>query len=49
VYLLSSAFEWHWYIPPSTLLFFFLAGVAVKVASRTDWPEPGEGGGSGRG
>ncbi|WP_143528025.1 O-antigen ligase family protein [Rubrobacter xylanophilus] len=48
VYLISSVFEWHWYIPPSTLLFFFLAGVAVKVASRADWPEPEEGGGSGR-
>ncbi len=49
VYLVSSAFEWHWYIPPSTLMFFFLAGIAVKVASREDWPEPEEGGGSGRG
>lgn len=31
-YLVSSAFEWHWYIPPSTMLFFILSGVAVKAA-----------------
>jgi hypothetical protein len=37
VYLLHSAFEWHWYIPPSTLFFFVLAGVAVKLASKTEW------------
>ncbi|MCL6437785.1 MAG: O-antigen ligase family protein [Rubrobacteraceae bacterium] len=36
-YLVSSAFEWHWYIPPSTLLFFTLAGVAVKLSSMKDW------------
>jgi hypothetical protein len=33
VYLFSSALEWHWYIPASTLLFFILAAVAVKHAS----------------
>lgn len=33
VYLSSSALEWHWYIPASTLIFFILAGVAVKYAS----------------
>lgn len=39
VYLFSSIFEWHWYIPPSTLFFFFLAAVAVKYAAREDPPE----------
>ncbi|MGI8651006.1 MAG: O-antigen ligase family protein [Rubrobacter sp.] len=33
VYLLSSAIEWHWYIPPSTMFFFIIAAVAVKYAS----------------
>jgi hypothetical protein len=37
VYLVSSAFEWHWYLPASTLFFFILAAVAVKFASRVDW------------
>lgn len=37
VYLVSSAIEWHWYIPASTLFFFILAAVAVKFASREDW------------
>jgi O-Antigen ligase len=37
VYLVSSAFEWHWYLPASTLYFFILAAVAVKFASREDW------------
>jgi hypothetical protein len=37
VYLISSAAEWHWYIPPSTMLFFILAGIAIKFASREDW------------
>jgi hypothetical protein len=37
VYLVSSAFEWHWYLPASTLFFFILAAVAVKYASREDW------------
>lgn len=32
-YLVSSGFEWHWYIPPSTLLFFILGGAAVRAAS----------------
>jgi heme/copper-type cytochrome/quinol oxidase subunit 3 len=36
VYLVSSALEWHWYIPPSTIFFFILAGVAVKLASREE-------------
>ena len=37
VYLVSSAFEWHWYLPASTLFFFILAAIAVKFASRDDW------------
>ncbi len=36
VYLVSSALEWHWYIPPSTIYFFILAGAAVKLATRTE-------------
>ena len=42
VYLSSSALEWHWYIPASTLIFFILAAVAVKYASfgPRDEPEP---------
>ena len=37
VYLVSSAFEWHWYLPASTLFFFILAAITVKYASREDW------------
>jgi hypothetical protein len=37
VYLISSAAEWHWYIPASTMFFFILAGIAMKLASREDW------------
>ena len=37
VYLISSAAEWHWYIPPSTMFFFILAAIAMKFASREDW------------
>jgi hypothetical protein len=37
VYLISSAAEWHWYIPASTMFFFILAGIAMKSASRGDW------------
>lgn len=40
VYLVSSAFEWHWYIPPSTLLFFILAAIAVKLAANPEWEVP---------
>ncbi len=36
VYLASSVFEWHWYMPASTLFFFILAAVAAKFAARTD-------------
>ena len=37
VYLISSAAEWHWYMPASTMFFFVLAAVAMKFASREDW------------
>jgi len=40
VYLVSSGFEWHWYIPASTLFFFILAAITVKFASREDWGAP---------
>jgi hypothetical protein len=36
VYLVSSALEWHWYIPPSTIYFFILAGVTIRLAARTE-------------
>jgi O-antigen ligase len=41
IYLVSSFFEWHWYVPGSTLLFFFLAAITVKFASKEDWGAPG--------
>jgi hypothetical protein len=37
VYLVSSLLEWHWYVPGSTLIFFFLAAITAKFASREDW------------
>src|SRR5215204_4092433 len=37
VYLVSSGLEWHWYILPSTILFFVLAGATVKFASKAEW------------
>lgn len=37
IYLVSSVIEWHWYIPPSTLFFFILAAIAVKLAAEKDW------------
>ena len=37
LYLFSSALEWHWYITASTLIFFILAAIAVKLAAREDW------------
>jgi O-antigen ligase len=40
IYLASSVFEWHWYMPASTLFFFILAAVAAKFASNTH-PAPG--------
>jgi hypothetical protein len=38
VYLVSSALEWHWYIPPSTIYFFILAGVTIRLAARPEGP-----------
>jgi O-Antigen ligase len=37
VYLVSSIIEWHWYIPGSTLIFFLLAAITAKYASKEDW------------
>jgi O-Antigen ligase len=37
IYLVSSFLEWHWYVPGSTLIFFFLAAITAKFASRDDW------------
>jgi hypothetical protein len=37
VYLVSSFIEWHWYVPGTTLIFFFLAAITAKFASRDDW------------
>ena len=39
-YLVHSSLEWHWYIPPSTLFFFALAGVALKYAEKTELEAP---------
>jgi hypothetical protein len=39
IYLVSSFLEWHWYVPGATLIFFFLAGITAKFASRDDWAE----------
>jgi hypothetical protein len=32
IYLVSSVLEWHWYLPGSTLFFFFVAAIAAKFA-----------------
>ncbi len=40
VYLVSSALEWHWYIPASTIYFFVLAGVTVRLAAREESTPP---------
>ena len=40
VYLVSSALEWHWYIPGPTLFFFLLAAITAKFACREDWGAP---------
>jgi O-Antigen ligase len=40
VYLVSSFLEWHWYIPGSTLFFFFLAGITAKFACSEEWIVP---------
>ena len=42
VYLASSVFEWHWYMPASTLFFFVLAAVAARFAASTDPAEPAD-------
>ncbi len=42
VYLVHSALEWHWYIPPSTLFFFALAAVTLKYADGSRWEESGQ-------
>ncbi len=36
IYLSSSVFEWHWYMPASTLFFFILAAVAARFAAREE-------------
>ena len=38
VYLVSSGLDWHWYIPPSTIYFFILAGVTIRLAARPEGP-----------
>jgi hypothetical protein len=43
VYLASSALEWHWYIPPSTIYFFILAGVTIRIAARAEPLSPEDG------
>jgi O-antigen ligase len=40
VYLVSSFLEWHWYLPGSTLFFFFLAAIAAKFACMEGWDVP---------
>jgi hypothetical protein len=43
VYLASSALEWHWYIPPSTIYFFILAGVTTRLTARAEPASPEDG------
>ena len=43
VYLVSSALEWHWYIPPSTIYFFILAGVTIRLAAPAKPTSPDDG------
>ena len=40
VYLVSSLLEWHWYLPGSTLFFFFLAAITAKFACMEAWDVP---------
>ena len=40
IYLVSSAVEWHWYLPAATLFFFVAAAAAVRLAA--DPPKAGE-------
>jgi O-antigen ligase len=42
VYLISSALEWHWYIPSSTIYFFIVAGVTIRLAARAEPTSPDE-------
>jgi hypothetical protein len=44
VYLVSSAVEWHWYLPAATLFFFVLAASAVRLAREADDPPEAAGG-----
>jgi O-antigen ligase len=37
IYLVSSLLEWHWYLPGSTLFFFFLAGITARFACMENW------------
>ncbi|QIN81726.1 hypothetical protein GBA63_03055 [Rubrobacter tropicus] len=39
VYGVSSVFEWHWYLPGSTLFFFVIAAAAVRLARTEDHPK----------
>jgi len=38
-YFVSSTIEWHWYIPASTLFFFFLAAMTAKFAAKPEWSD----------
>lgn len=40
VYLVSSFLEWHWYLPGSSLFFFFVAGITAKFACKEEWGAP---------
>ncbi|MGH3146948.1 MAG: O-antigen ligase family protein, partial [Rubrobacter sp.] len=40
IYLASSFFEWHWYMPASTLFFFILAGAAARFAASEESVPP---------
>jgi hypothetical protein len=40
VYFVSSFLEWHWYLPGSTLFFFFVAGITAKFACKEEWGAP---------
>jgi hypothetical protein len=42
VYLISSALEWHWYIPSSTIYFFIVAGVTIRLAALAELTSPDE-------
>jgi hypothetical protein len=44
VYLVSSAVEWHWYLPAATLFFFVLAASSVRLAREAGAPRKAAGG-----